>query len=229
MTRTGEAARPTVEDHTESFIDWSRDHARELSFGALAIITIAAAAWLYGYSSRRNMIRAELMLNQAETSLSAQRLPEAETTLQRLVQNYEGTPAAGQGLLRLAQVLFEQGKYAEGVTQLERSFGEYEEGPFAAAVRQLAAAGYDQLGQPAKAAERYAEAAAMTDLDGEQDQLRARAARAWAAAGNKDEAIRLWKEIAAKPSAAMANEARIRLGELTAAPAGTTATTGGPG
>ena len=229
MTRTGEAARPTVEDHTESFIDWSRDHARELSFGALAIVTIAAAAWLYGYSSRRNMVRAELMLNQAETSLSAQRLPEAETTLQRLVQNYEGTPAAGQGLLRLAQVLFEQGKYAEGVTQLERSFGEYEEGPFAAAVRQLAAAGYDQLGQPAKAAERYAEAAGKTELEGEQDQLRARAARAWAAAGNKEEAIRLWKAIAEKPSAAMANEARIRLGELTAAPAGTMPAAAGPG
>ena len=229
MTRTGEAARPTVEDHTESFIDWSRDHARELSFGALAIVTIAAAAWLYGYSSRRNMVRAELMLNQAETSLSAQRLPEAETTLQRLVQNYEGTPAAGQGLLRLAQVLFDQGKYAEGVSQLEQSFGEYEEGPFAAAVRQLAAAGYDQLGQPAKAAERYTEAASKTELEGEQDQLRARAARAWAAAGNKEEAIRLWKEIAARPSAAMANEARIRLGELTAAPAGTTPAATGPG
>ena len=139
MTRTGEAARPTtVEDHTENFIDWSRDHARDLSFGALAILTIAAAAWLYGYSSRRNMVRAELMLNQAETSLSAQRLPEAQTQLQRLVQNYEGTPAAGQGLLRLGQVLFDQGKFAEGVSELEQAFGEYEDGPFAASVRQLA-------------------------------------------------------------------------------------------
>ena len=226
MTRTGEAARPTVEDHTETFIDWSRDHARELSFGALAIITIAAAAWLYGYSSRRNMVRAELMLNQAETSLAAQRIPEAQTQLERLVQNYEGTPAAGQGLLRLVQVLYEQGKFAEGISQLERAFGEYEEGPFSAAVRHLAADGYDQLGQPAKAAELYGQAAGKTELEGERDQLRARAARAWAAAGNKAEAIRLWKEIAAKPSNAMANEARIRLGELTATPAGTAAAAG---
>ncbi len=222
MTRTGEAARPTtVEDHTENFIDWSRDHARELSFGALAILTIAAAAWLYAYSSERNMVRAELMINQAETSLSAQRLPEAQTQLQRLVQNYEGTPAAGQGLLRLGQVLFDQGKFAEGVSQLEQAFGEYEDGPFAASVRQLAAAGYEQMAQPAKAAELYAQAAARTELEGEQDQLRARAARAWALAGNKDEAVRIWTEIASRPSNAMANEARIRLGELTAAPAGT--------
>ena len=219
MTRTGEAARPTVEEHTETFIEWARDHARELSFAALAIVTIAAAGWLYAYSHNRNMVRAEIMLNQAETSLSAQRVPEAQAQLERLVRNYDGTPAAGQGLLRLAQVLFDQGKYAEGISQLEQAFGEYEEGAFAPAVRQLAAAGYEQMGQPAKAAERYSEAASKSALEGERDQLRARAARAWADAGNKTEAIRLWREIAAEPGHPMANEARIRIGELTAQPA----------
>jgi predicted negative regulator of RcsB-dependent stress response len=220
MTRTGAAARPTVEEHTESFIDWSREHTRELSFGALAIVTIAAAAWLYGYSASRNVVRAENLLNQAQASIGAQRLPEAQTQLERLVRGYGGTPAGAQGLLRLAQVLFDQGKFAEGVTQLEQAFGEYDEGPFAAAVRQLAAAGYEQLGQPEKAAERYSEAAAKATLDGEREQLVASAARAWADAGKKDEAIRLWRQIAAKPRSPLANEARIRLGELTATPAG---------
>ena len=87
-------------------------------------------------------------------------------------------------------------------------------------MRQLAAAGYEQLGQPGKAAERYSEAAAKTTLEGERDQLFAKAARAWAVAGKKDEAIRLWRQIAAKPGNPLENEARIRLGELTAAPAG---------
>ena len=219
MTRTGEAARPSVEEHTETFIEWASDHARELSFAALAIVTIAAAGWLYAYSRNQNIVRAEIMLNQAETSLGAQRVPEAQAQLERLVRNYDGTPAAGQGLLRLAQVLYDQGKYAEGISQLEQAFGEYGEGAFAPAVRQLAAAGYEQLGQPAKAAERYSEAAAKSELEGEQDQLRARAARAWADAGNKDEAIRLWRAIAADPRHPMANEARIRIGELTAQPA----------
>src|SRR5688500_9239363 len=156
MTRTGAAARPTVEDHTESFMEWSRDHVRELTFALLAVVTIAAAFWLYGWSTRRNLERAEVLLNQAETSLAAQRLPEAQAQLERLVRGYKGSPAAGQGLLRLAQALYDQGKYAEGVTQLETSFGEYETGPFAVAVRQLSGAGYEQMNQPAKAAERYA-------------------------------------------------------------------------
>ena len=220
MTRTGEAARPTVEEHTESFIDWCRDHTRELSFGALAIIVIGAAAWLYGDSTKRNTVRAENLLHQAQASLGAQRIPEAQTQLERVVRGYAGTPAGAQGLLRLAQVLYDQGKFAEGVSQLEQGFGEYDEGPFAAPVRQLAAAGYEQLGQPAKAAERYSEAAAKATLDGEREQLVASAARAWADAGKKDEAIRLWRQILAKPRSPLGNEARIRLGELTATPAG---------
>jgi predicted negative regulator of RcsB-dependent stress response len=219
MTRTGEAARPQVEDDTEGFIDWARDHGRELSFAVLAIVTIAAAAWLYGYSVRRNVARAQMLLGQAEATMGAQRLPEAQTQLERLVQNFEGTPAAGQGLLRLAQLLYEQGKYEDGVRRLEGAFAEYDEGPFAAALRQLAGAGYEQMAQPARAAERYAEAARLTTLEGERDQLLGRAARAWADAGNKDEAIRLWKGMAERPDHPLGNEARIRLGELTATPA----------
>ena len=204
-------------------MEWAGDHARELSFGALAIVTIAAAGWLYAFSSTKNKVRAEILLNQAETSLSAQRVPEAQTQLERLVRGYEGTPAAGQGLLRLAQVLYDQGKFADGITQLENAFEEYGDGPFAVSVRELSGAGYEQMGQPAKAAERYSEAAAKSKLDGERDQLAARAARAWTDAGNKEEALRLWRQIAAKPGHPMANEARIRIGELTATPAGTPA------
>jgi predicted negative regulator of RcsB-dependent stress response len=222
MTRTGAAARPTVEDHTEGFIEWSQDHARELSFAVLALVTVFAAGWLYAYSSRKNLERAEILLNQAETSMASQRTQEAQTQLERLVRGYKGSPAAGQGLLRLAQVLYDQGKYAEGIGQLEQAFGEYSDGPFAVGIRQLAAAGYEQMNEPAKAAERYAEASSRSGLESERDQLIGRAARAWADAGNKAEAIRLWRQIVDKPGHPMANEARIRLGELTATPAGAT-------
>ncbi len=200
-------------------MEWAQDHTRELTFGLLAIVVVAAAGWLYADSSRRNMVRAETLLNQAESSMGAQRVPEAQAQLERLVRGYEGTPAAGQGLLRLAQLLFDQAKYDEAVRQLEAAFGDYEDGPFAVSVRQMAAAGYEQMGQPAKAAERYIEAGAKSRLQNERDDLSARAARAWADAGRKDEAIRLWQPIAAKPGHPMANEARIRLGELTATPA----------
>ena len=221
MTRTGEVARPPLEDDSETFVEWLQAHSRELAFASLAIVAVSLGAWLYGYFGRTNAARAEGLLAQAETAMASQRLPEAQTQLERLVQNYEGTPAAGQGLLRLAQVLYEQGKFQDGVARLERAFGEYDDGPFAVSVRQLAAAGYEQLGKPADAAARYAEAAELSDLAGERDNLHARAARAWADAGRKDEAVRLWKMILDRPGSPLANEARIRIGELTTVPAGT--------
>jgi predicted negative regulator of RcsB-dependent stress response len=223
MTRTGEAARPSLEDPSENFFEWLQTHTREVSLAALAIFAVALGAWLYGYFGRSKTAKAEGLLAQAETTLSAQRLPEAQAQLERLVQSYQGTPAAGQGLLRLAQVLYEQGKFQDGVARLEGAFGEHDSGPFAVSVRQLAAAGYEQLGQPADAAARYAEAAAKSTLAGERDGLNARAARAWADAGQKGEAVRIWKAILERPESPLANEARIRIGELTAVPASATA------
>ena len=223
MTRTGQPPRPAIEDDSETFIEWAEANGRVLAFAALAIAAIALGTWLYGYFGRTNAAKAEGLLAQAETALAAQRLPEAQTQLERLVQNYDGTPAAGQGLLRLAQVLYEQGKFQDGLARLEGAFGEYEDGPFAVSVRQLAGAGHEQLGKPAEAAARYAEAAELSSLAGERDGLYARAARAWADAGRKDEAVRLWQKLMDRPGSALANEARVRIGELTAAPAATTA------
>ena len=222
MTRTGEAARPTLEDDSETFLEWLQANTRVLAFAALAVAAIALGTWLYAYFGRTNAAKAEGLLAQAETALASQRLPEAQTQLERLIQNYEGTPAAGQGLLRLAQVLYEQGKFQDGVARLEGSLEEYDDGPFAVSVRQLAAAGYEQLGKPADAAARYAQAAELSELAGERDGLLARAARAWADAGRKDEAIRVWQMLMDRPGGTLANEARGRIGELTAVPAGTT-------
>ncbi len=199
--------------------EWIQDHSREFSFAALAIVAVILGVWLYAYFGRSKNERAEALLAQAETSLSTQRLPEAQTQLERLVGSFEGTPAGAQGLLRLAQLLFDQGKYQDGIARLEGALDEYDTGPVAVSVRQLAAAGYEQLGRPADAASRYAQAAEKSSLTGERDGLNARAARAWADAGKKDEALKLWKAIQERPGSPLVNEARIRIGELSAVPA----------
>jgi predicted negative regulator of RcsB-dependent stress response len=221
MTRTGAAARPTVEDQTDTFIDWTREHTRELSFAALAIATIAAAAWLYGRSAETKASMAMMALGQAERTLAAGRVADGQAELERLVVRYEGTAAGTQGALRLAQVLYEQGKFQEGVTHLEQTLDEYGSGPLEVSIRQLIAGGYEELGRPADAASRYEEAAEKVALEGEQDELRARAARAYAAAGNKARAIQIWEQLEAK-GGPLVNEAKVRLGELRATPAGPT-------
>src|SRR5688500_12570888 len=119
MTRTGQVARPVAETDSETLIEWIQDHTREVAFLALAIVAVMFGLWLYQYLGASKASKAEALLAQAETQISTQRIPEAQTSLQRLVDSYRGTPAAGQGLLRLAQVLYDQGKFQDGVTRLE--------------------------------------------------------------------------------------------------------------
>ena len=221
MTRTGAAARPTVEEQTEGLIDWIRDHGRELSFAVIGIATIAAAAYLYGLSAKTKRGKASIALGTAEQTLAAGQTAEGQAALEQLVARYDGTPAGTQGVLRLAQVLYDQGKYQDGIVHLERALEDEGSGPFGVAMRQLAAAGYESLGRPADAAVRYLQAAEDATLEGERDELRARAARAFATAGNKAEAIRVWEALLAEEGP-FTNEARIRLGELRTAAAGST-------
>jgi predicted negative regulator of RcsB-dependent stress response len=220
MTRTGEAARPTVEDHTEDFLEWTKSHSRQLSFAALALLTVGILAYVIAGSRTTKANNANAALNQAEVSLERGDMQGAEASLTQLVRRFKGTSAGTQGVLRLAQVQFEQGKFQEGVSQLEEAAKGNQSGPFAVSLRQMAGAGYEAMGRPADAAARYLEAAEKSQLNGERDLLKAQAARAFRQDGNKTEAIKIWQSIAEKPDSPLINEARLRLGELTAQAAG---------
>ena len=80
------------------------------------------------------------------------------------------------------------------------------------------AAGYEGLSRPADAAKAYDEAASSA-LAGQRDELRASAARAYQSAGNVEAARKIWTELGDKESSVLADEARVRLGELNAKPA----------
>jgi tetratricopeptide (TPR) repeat protein len=79
-------------------------------------------------------------------------------------------------------------------------------------------AGYEGTGKFADAAGHYQRAADLTRLPDERDVYLANAARAYQAAGNKGEAIALWRRLI-DSEGTQAAEARVRLGELMAEPA----------
>ena len=80
------------------------------------------------------------------------------------------------------------------------------------------AAGHEGAGRFADAAAHYRRAADLTRLPDERDVYLANAARAYQAAGNKTEAIALWRRLI-DSDGTQAAEARVRLGELMAEPA----------
>ena len=212
----------TIEtDETPTFFDWIQRNSRLVGIGAALVALAAAGYWFYLRSAEIKRLNAERGLNQAKQSLASGNAALATTDLQRVATRYRGTPSGAQAAMLLAQINYDQGKFAEGIQILEPYRNERASGASLAAVYTLVADGHMAQGKPDDAAGSYGRAADATDLPGVRAWDRAKQARALMTAGKTAEARTIWEQLAKDPDAAVvANEARIRLGELTVQPAG---------
>jgi len=198
-------------------MDWARANAKAIG---IAIIVIAAAVivWVVAKQMReKKAADADIALNRARQSYAQRNLPLAQTDLRRVITRYGGSPAGSQATMLLAQVFYEQGKPDSGLKVLnDGKPADVDEAAFEA----LKGAGLEQKKEYTQAAEHYRAAAAKADAKVAKDRHMADAARALTSAGNKAEAAKIWTALADDPVSALAAEARVRLGELTATVAG---------
>lgn len=216
MTKTGDAARPLREDSAESLTDWFRDNARAIGLAVIALAVVVAGTLLVRSANEKKGASASRALADAQRSVASGNLPLASADLQKVVAQYGSTPAGTEARLLLAQVYFQQDKVADGMKVLDEVGSG---GVLAASVHALRAAGLEQSGKPAEAASEYLKAADASQLASEKESYRSDAARTYAAAGKKEEALKIWQDMANNPNSALNAEARLRVGELTAAPA----------
>ena len=206
----------SLDDATENFSAWLRDHSRPVAIGALAVVALAAGTFFWRNAAASKASRAEQAYFQAQAPIAQNDLPAAERELKAVADRYDGTAGGAQAQLLLAQVMYEQGKYQAGIDVLKGA----DDAPAALrnSAKVLMAGGYEGLGKPAEAAKLYEEAAQGASA-GQRDDLRASAARAYQAAGNAESARKIWAELAKSETSPLADEARVRLGEVTAKPA----------
>ena len=174
-------------------------------------------AYLYNGSQVTKRTAAERAYYQAQQASASGNVPLATAELRKAADRYRGTPAGAQAAFALAQLLYDQGKHAEGMAVVERVDAANDAGR--ASKAQLLAAGLEGQRKFVEAAARYQEAAAASRFPGQRDALRASAARALTAGGKKTEARAIWAELAKDLASPLVDEARIRLGELSASPA----------
>lgn len=208
-----------IEDEGWTFFDWLQANNRVLTIGAAIVVIALLGGWFYMRSGELKRLNAERMLNQAKQSMAAGNAPLAQADLQRVATRYKDTPSGVQAAMILAQIQYDEGKFAEGIQTLEpvRSGSD----DLQASVLSLIADGQLASGRAAEAAETYQDAAAATTMVGEKTVYRSKAARALMAAGKTAEARTLWQELADDPDAELVHaEARIRLGELSVQTAG---------
>jgi predicted negative regulator of RcsB-dependent stress response len=208
-------------DPADDIGDWLQAHARQVSIGAILVLGIAAAGWLYYTSSEKRAQEADAALTGPEQSIAAGNIPLAQADLKRVISRYDGTAAATQAAILLAQTYYDQQKYTDGIKVLDEASTSGDAKAYASTVAAVKGAGYSQSGKYKEAAEAYTEAAKLTKYPIEQSVDKANAARAYTSAGDITNAVALWQELAsADPPSPEGPEARLHLGELTAKPAG---------
>lgn len=210
--------RVSSSEPSESLAEWFVLHGKKIAIVAILIAVAAGGFWAYRESARATSRSAEQALYAAQGAFMSGNVQLAQTDLGRVIDRFDGTPAATQAAMLLAQTFYDEQKWDEGIAALRRvenSAGR----EFSSSVKGLIGAGLEGKGDNAAAARAYLAAAEAARFDMDAESYRADAARAHTAAGDTAEAVRLWEAIASTPDSPHAPEARVRLGELTAQPA----------
>jgi predicted negative regulator of RcsB-dependent stress response len=211
----------TIETEGWTFFDWINANSRAVGVGAAIVVLVGLGFWYNAAKETRENRSADRGLTQAKQSLAAGNAALAQTDLQRVAERYKGTSGGSMAAMILAQINFDQAKFAEGLKVLEPYENERAAGPSYPAVLALKADGLMASGKVAESASAYERAAGATSLAGERATYLAKAGRAYMSIGKNAEAKVIWERLAADPDAPfIRNEAAIRLGEISAQPAG---------
>jgi predicted negative regulator of RcsB-dependent stress response len=191
---------------------------RAVIIGLVIIVGLMVGIWVYVATQANKEQRAAAEVASASGAVAAGNYALAETDLTRIVQQFAATDAGKQAVLLLSEALYGQGKYEQGIEQLQRYVGSAPDHMKAAFHSQIAA-GYEEIGNFPEAAATYLRAAEVARFGADKSVYRADAARAYTLAGNTAAAKQLWEAEAADLSSPVSGEARVRLGELDAQPA----------
>jgi predicted negative regulator of RcsB-dependent stress response len=217
MTTPGIPSRQRFGADEDSIGDWALLHRREITWALVAVAVILGGFWFYQRSQSIKAQRAESAYFQARQSAAAGNLQLAVSDLRKVVARYEGTRSGTQAALMLAQTLYDQKQFKEGLEVLKKAESSAPD-DFRASIHALQAGGYEELKDYSAAAEQYKLAAQATEFPVDKAKYQAAAARDYMAAGKPDLAKAIWTELAKDEAHPEAAEARVRLGELTAKP-----------
>jgi predicted negative regulator of RcsB-dependent stress response len=206
-------------DEPLDLMQWLAHNRQWLTIAASVVVVGAGGWWVYNQSRITKEVNASKALNLAKQSIGAQNPALAVSDLQKLVSRYSGTGAGSEGALLLAQLDYDANKFQEGITVLEDAAKSAPQ-PMESEIRGLLGDGYLSLKNPSAAAKEFEKAADLTDREIDRASQRARAARAYAAAGDSAKSRQIWGDLSTQTkNPSVAAEAKVRLGELTAKPA----------
>lgn len=221
MTKTKTPSALAADDlEFDNVIDTLSAHKREIMIGGIVVVVLAGSLLLWRLSVTQKNDRADRALADATNALYAGNRPLAATEFQALADRYRDTAAGVEGALILTQLDFEDARWADGLKVLEAIKQSSVIDKFRAPVDGLMGGAYADLKKYDESVKHYQAASDESAYQSIKDIYQADLARILALAGKKDEARKIWADLAARPDSPAVAEAKVRLGELDAAPAG---------
>jgi predicted negative regulator of RcsB-dependent stress response len=194
---------------------WVVERGRALSYVFGGAVVLVAVILFYRESQTRKNERADAAFATAQSAFYSGNTALAKSDLEKLVTRYPKTASGTQASVLLAQILYGEGKYDDGISRLTAASGSAPD-YLASAVEAVLAAGYADSKRYDQAVEHLNKAAASAAFPAEKAVFQAEAARMLQMAGKTAEARKVWQSLADDPESPVANEARVRLGELDA-------------
>lgn len=214
MTKTGAAARPSATLEPETLAETFQTYQRQIAIGAILVVAAAGGIWMWRRSSEIKETRAAEAYAAAEAAFGAGNPQLAQPELEKAITRFSGTTGGTQSSMLLARILFDQGKYAEGLEKLNQALGGAPT-TLRSAVQALIGAGQEAAGKPAEAATAFERAAEAASFQEDREMYRMEAARNHLEAGNASAAKSIYEAITAREDSPYVGEAKVRLGELT--------------
>jgi predicted negative regulator of RcsB-dependent stress response len=213
----GTSATPSNNDgiDADSIRDWFASRGRPVAYVAAAGLAAVAIGFFYKESVLRKNERAEAALATAQSAFYAGNAALAKSDLEKVVTRYAGTPGGTQATMLLAQILYGEGKYEDGINRLTSVVGSAP-APMAAAVEELLGSGYADAKKYDQAIEHFNKAADKAEFATGKAMYRAEAARIMQLTGKNAEARKVWEALMNDPESPVISEARVRIGEIDA-------------
>ena len=194
---------------------WDR-YRQHLAWIGVVLIVAIGAAWFYVRSQSLKQEHAESAFEQALVSVQSGNIPLAQSDLKKVVERYGGTNGGAEAAMTLAKLYYQQGNFTAGIDALKTAVSTKGDMQYESLV--LQGAGYEGMSKWGDAAASYNKAADVARFNEQKAQAQAMAARAYQAGGDKANAAKIWEALLKDPKNGFDNEAKVRLGELDAAP-----------
>lgn len=215
------APQPIVADEfdIDSLKDLLITRKREFSIGAIVVLAVAGGVMLWRLSANQKNARAQAALVDASYTVYSGNVVLGETQLQAAVDRYRDTRPGIEAAIVLAQTEFGQARWDDGIKVLDGVEQSSEIESFKPSIEGLMAGAYADLKKYDDAVKHYRNAADAAKYQPIKDLYLADEARVLERAGKNDDAKKVWGDILTRPDSPMLAEAKVRLGELDAAPA----------